>query len=134
MDYRKAAGRNWARERPRRRPTRLGEAAAPMRLPETLPPQGQLEHRDAAGRNWARERPPRRRVELSKRPEPAYPLREAGGGDHDRPYEFRRPSARWTFPFTTREFGRLLVLRGRVRDGSLDDDRTASDRLIERAG
>jgi hypothetical protein len=40
-----------------------------------------------------------------------------GAGDHDTPYRFgRRPSASAPFPFTTREFARLLVLRGRVRD------------------
>jgi len=37
------------------------------------------------------------------------------GGDHDQPYEFgRRPSSRAPFPFTTREFARLLVLRSRL--------------------
>jgi hypothetical protein len=36
-------------------------------------------------------------------------------GDHDQPYEFgRRPSSRAPFPFTTREFARLLVLRSRL--------------------
>ena len=40
-----------------------------------------------------------------------------GAGDHDTPYRFgRRPSASAPFPFTTREFARLLVLRGRLRD------------------
>ena len=40
-----------------------------------------------------------------------------GAGDHDIPYRFGRgPSASAPFPFTTREFARLLVLRGRLRD------------------
>lgn len=38
-------------------------------------------------------------------------------GDNDMEYRFgRRPSARAPFPFTAREFARLLVLRGRIRD------------------
>jgi hypothetical protein len=38
--------------------------------------------------------------------------------DCDRPYCFgRRPRASAPFPFTTREYARLLVLRGRVQDG-----------------
>ena len=133
MDYRKAAGRNWARERPRRRRAKLGEVAPAMRLPETLPASGQLDHRDAAGRNWTRERPPRRRVELARSPSAAYPGRERGGGDHDQPYEYRRPVACWTFPFSVREFGRLLLLRGRVQEGSLDDDLSSETRRDHRA-
>jgi hypothetical protein len=40
-----------------------------------------------------------------------------GAGDHDTAYRFgHRPSASAPFPFTTREFARLLVLRGRLRD------------------
>jgi hypothetical protein len=40
-----------------------------------------------------------------------------GAGDHDTEYRFgRRPSVGAPFPFTPREFARLLVLRGRVRD------------------
>jgi hypothetical protein len=39
-----------------------------------------------------------------------------GAGDRDRPYAFRELSVESPFPFTTREYGRLLVLRGRVRD------------------
>ena len=133
MDYRNAAGRNWARQRPRRRRLKLGEATAAMRLPETLPAPGQLEHRDAAGRNWARQRPERRRVELPSRPRPDYPAREAGGGDHDVPYEFRPPTAAWTFPFTSRQFARLLVLRGRVRDGAFADDLAAPGQPLRRS-
>lgn len=38
-----------------------------------------------------------------------------GGGDHDQPYAFgRTPSVGAPFPFSTREFARLLILRSRV--------------------
>ena len=41
-----------------------------------------------------------------------------GSGDHDAEYRFgRRPKALAPFPFTTREFARLLVLRSRVDAG-----------------
>ena len=93
-----------------------------MRLPETLPPAGALEHRDAAGRNWTRERPARRRLGKSKAGGQPYPVRELGGGDHDMPFEFQRPSTAWPFPFTTRQLGRLLALRGRIQDGAFQDD------------
>ena len=126
MDYRNAAGRNWARSRPKRRAVNLGSGGPPMRLPETLPPTGRLEHPEAAGRNWTRGRPPRRPVELSAPPRLRMPLRERGGGDHDVPYRYGPPSAAWTFPFTAAQFGRLLVLRGRVRDGELTEDCHAS--------
>jgi hypothetical protein len=39
-----------------------------------------------------------------------------GAGDRDRPYVFRELSVESPFPFTTREYARLLMLRGRVRD------------------
>jgi hypothetical protein len=42
---------------------------------------------------------------------------------HDMPYRFgRRPTARAPFPFTERQFGRLLVLRGRVNDAPSSQD------------
>jgi hypothetical protein len=45
-----------------------------------------------------------------------------GCGDHDKPYHFgRRPSADTTYPFNTREFVRLLVLRGRIQNGDLGE-------------
>jgi hypothetical protein len=41
-----------------------------------------------------------------------------GAGDHDTAYVFGRlPRAAAPFPFSTRQFARLLVLRGRVRAG-----------------
>jgi len=40
-----------------------------------------------------------------------------GAGDHDQPYRFgSRPRTTVTYPFSTREYARLLVLRGRVQD------------------
>jgi len=50
-----------------------------------------------------------------------------GAGDHDQPYRFGwKPSASVPYPFNTRQYGRLLVLRGRVQDGLLGaDDRAA---------
>jgi hypothetical protein len=43
----------------------------------------------------------------------------SGAGDHDEPYQFgRRPRAVAPWPFTERQFGRLLVLRGRVQDAA----------------
>jgi hypothetical protein len=49
----------------------------------------------------------------------------AGAADHDAAYEFgRRPSARWTYPFTDLQYCRLLMLRGRVQDGEFAEDCT----------
>jgi hypothetical protein len=47
-----------------------------------------------------------------------------GAGDHDQPYRFGwRPRASVPYPFNTRQYARLLLLRGRVQDepSSLDD-------------
>jgi hypothetical protein len=44
-----------------------------------------------------------------------------GAGDRDRPYSPRDLSVESPFPFTTREYARLLVLRGRVRDRRVDE-------------
>ncbi len=51
----------------------------------------------------------------------------AGAGDHDQPYRFGwKPRASVPYPFNTRQYGRLLVLRGRVQDGHVGaDDRAA---------
>ncbi|HEY3063322.1 MAG TPA: hypothetical protein VGL99_30490 [Chloroflexota bacterium] len=46
-----------------------------------------------------------------------------GAGDHDQPYRFGwKPRASVPFPFNTRQYGRLLVLRGRVQDGHFGTD------------
>ena len=47
-----------------------------------------------------------------------------GAGDHDQPYRFGvRPRASAPYPFNTRQYARLLVIRGRTRDQM----RTASE-------
>jgi hypothetical protein len=44
-----------------------------------------------------------------------------GTADHDQPYRFgRRPNANAPYPFSTRQYARLLLLRGRVRDRGLE--------------
>jgi hypothetical protein len=52
----------------------------------------------------------------------------SGAGDHDRPYTFgRRPRQSTPYPFSTRQYARLLVLRSRI-DADLfggDDRRSA---------
>jgi hypothetical protein len=48
---------------------------------------------------------------------PVSPLDGPGAGDHDEPYRFgRQPRATSPFPFTERQYARLLVFRGRVAD------------------
>jgi hypothetical protein len=40
-----------------------------------------------------------------------------GSADHDQPYRFGfRPRASAPYPFNTRQYARLLVLRGRTQD------------------
>jgi hypothetical protein len=46
-----------------------------------------------------------------------------GAGDHDQPYRFgRKTSANVPFPFNTRQYARLLVLRSRVQAGQFGAD------------
>jgi hypothetical protein len=46
-----------------------------------------------------------------------------GAGDHDQPYRFgRRPHGSVPYPFSTRQYVRLLVLRGRIQDGLVASD------------
>ena len=41
-----------------------------------------------------------------------------GAADHDQPYHFgRRPRAIASFPFSTQQYARLLVLRSRAQAG-----------------
>jgi len=50
-------------------------------------------------------------------PQPVSPLDGPGAGDHDEPYQFgRRPRASAPFPFTERQYARLLVFRSRVAE------------------
>jgi hypothetical protein len=47
----------------------------------------------------------------------------SGAGDHDQPYRFgRKPSANVPYPFNTRQYARLLVLRSRVQAGQFGAD------------
>ena len=47
--------------------------------------------------------------------------------DYDQPYRFGRlPRAIAPYPFSTRQFARLLVLRGRVRSGQFAADDLAA--------
>jgi hypothetical protein len=40
-----------------------------------------------------------------------------GAADHDQPYRFGfRPRVSAPYPFNTRQYARLLVLRGRIQD------------------
>jgi hypothetical protein len=42
----------------------------------------------------------------------------AGAADNDHPYKFgRKPRVEAPYPFSTRQYLRLLVLRGRIQDG-----------------
>jgi len=46
-----------------------------------------------------------------------------GCGDHDQTYAFgRRPRGVAPFPFTVRQYTRLLALRGRIADGLVGSD------------
>ena len=46
-----------------------------------------------------------------------------GAADNDQAYKFgRRPRVVAPYPFSTRQFMRLLVLRGRVQDGLVGAD------------
>jgi hypothetical protein len=50
-----------------------------------------------------------------------------GAADHDQPYHFGwRPRSSVPSPFSTRQYSRLLVLRGRVQDGLIGADDMAS--------
>jgi hypothetical protein len=52
-----------------------------------------------------------------------------GAGDHDQPYRFGwRPRASEPYPFNTRQYARLLVLRSRVQNspGGPDNLTTAA--------
>jgi hypothetical protein len=50
-----------------------------------------------------------------------------GAGDHDQPYRAGwRPRSSVPYPFNTRQYSRLLVLRSRVQDGLLGADDIAA--------
>jgi hypothetical protein len=51
----------------------------------------------------------------------------AGAGDHDQPHLFgARPRSNVPYPFNTRQYARLLVLRSRFRDAQDPDLRPAA--------
>jgi hypothetical protein len=44
-----------------------------------------------------------------------------GAGDHDQPYRFGwRPRASVPYPFNTRQYARLLILRSRLQDSCVE--------------
>ena len=119
MNYKHAPGRNWARERRRGPSVRLRRSSdqAPRTPSSVWHTVRGL--KNAAGRNWTREPLPRRLGSAqaeSGRAGLEYPRRERGGGDHDQPYRYARPSSSWTFPFTTREYARLLILKSKLAE------------------
>jgi hypothetical protein len=62
---------------------------------------------------------------LSQQPQEAHlgSLDGTGAADHDLAYKFgRKPRAIAPYPFSERQFIRLLVLRGRVQDGLVGAD------------
>ena len=63
-------------------------------------------------------------ISQQQRPSPtAGSLDGHGAGDHDQPYRFGwKPTAQVPYPFNTRQYGRLLVLRGRVQDSLFGAD------------
>jgi len=51
-----------------------------------------------------------------------------GAGDHDQPYRLgRRPRVVAPYPFSTREYARLLILRSRVTDCLFGADGVRAD-------
>ena len=69
-------------------------------------------------------------LEQQQRPGPLGSLDGDRAGDHDQPYRFGwRPRASVPYPFNTRQYARLLVLRSRLQDrvaGEVDADGTSS--------
>jgi hypothetical protein len=73
-------------------------------------------NKEASGET-ERSREPAMSTQSNTQNEPMSPFDGDGAGDHDEPYRFgRRPNARAPYPFTERQFARLLILRGRLRD------------------
>ena len=54
-----------------------------------------------------------------------------GAGDHDQPYRFgRAPTSQASYPFSTRQFARLLVLRSRIEAKLFGLGDTSADELV----
>lgn len=64
-------------------------------------------------------------VQHSTQHPPADSLEADGAGDHEQPYRFGfRPRASHPYPFSTRQYARLLILRSRVPDSrDFEEDR-----------
>jgi hypothetical protein len=76
----------------------------------------------------------RRSVQLIFQPEPpaapSGPLNSPGGGHHDLPYRFgRRPSIAALYPFSIRQYARLLVLCSQVQSGLVGADDLGAESL-----
>jgi hypothetical protein len=119
VNYKQAAGRNWVRGERRDRTVHLAPNPSGTSVTRNVF-QEEAGIRRAPGRNWSRETRPLRRTHLQPQPPDTFvdycPARELGGGDHDQPYSYYRPSSAWPFPFTTRQFARLLALRSRLAE------------------
>jgi hypothetical protein len=54
-----------------------------------------------------------------------------GSGDHDVPYRFgRKPRASHPFPFSERQYARLLLLRSRVQERLVSEDVNRREREV----
>ena len=63
----------------------------------------------------------------SLQPAPIGSLDGTGAADHDEAYRFgRKPRATAPYPFSERQFLKLLVLRGRIQDGLIGTDDVAA--------
>jgi len=57
-----------------------------------------------------------------------------GAGDHDQPYRFGfRPRAIVPYPFNTRQYARLLILRSRLKDNLGEADGNAGTNRLRKA-
>jgi hypothetical protein len=69
----------------------------------------------AIGKGWFVD--PMSLTSIDNADQPLGSLDGTGAGDHDQPYRFGlRPRASAPYPFSTRQYARLLVLCGRTRD------------------
>jgi hypothetical protein len=56
-----------------------------------------------------------------------HPQQPSSKDHYDEPYRFgRRPTVRAPYPFTERQFARLLILRSRLKDAPAADDLLAA--------
>ncbi len=50
-----------------------------------------------------------------------------GAGDHDLPYRFHRPRSGASYPFSMRQYARLLIMRSRLQAGLVGVDDCATN-------